>query len=131
MTRANCSQSFWYNLVNVFFLNQAPQTMCLLLFTSFQRLYFIVAKGYYLWLHFFSRRKVTNIPRTPHIMLIKFLSFNHSVCQGKGQTQGFYCSMEWLLHRYVVSGSFLAEFSCSLSSLSFIFNKLLSHQTLS
>lgn len=104
----------WYNVWNclnlpfLLFPTVKDALTCVKIFIFILSLY--ISKDYSLWLKiiFFSRRKITNIPWTPHIMLIKFLSFSHSVCQGKGQPSVLCCSVGWLSHR-VVSGGLLAE----------------------
>lgn len=92
-------------------------------------LYF--TNDYYLWFEkyfFFFRGKITNIPWTPHIMLIKFLSFSHSVYQGKGQPSILCYSVGWSPHRNGTNGRLSAERPV-LRPLQFLLNKLSSHQT--
>ena len=78
---------------------------------------------------FLFRRKITNIPWTPYIMLIKFLSLNHSVCQGKGQPSILRCSVGWLPCRHGINGRLLAGHPVLHPPCKFILEKLPRHQT--
>ena len=62
-------------------------------------------------------------------MLIKFLSFSHSVCQGKGQPSILCCLVGWLPCRHGINGRLLAGHPVLHPPYKFILEKLPRHQT--